>query len=210
MLGSCLGNQGGLRCGNTLSLVGAATSNIFVATNVLLRQTRVCYNKHVCYDKTCLLSRQKYGCQDKTFVQTNIFLLRQKHNFVATKLLPRQAYFCRDKHVFVATTKQKTEQNKKRLFWHACGNETFVMTNTCLSWQKYFVATNIILSLQKFCHGKHTFVTTKDVFCRDKHVFVAKTANSSVFQCTVVFLYHSRLIKNSNFIQTRMDNQFDN
>ena len=31
---------------------------------------------------------------------------------------------------------------------------------------------NIILFGQKFCHGKHTFVTTKDVFCHDKHMFV--------------------------------------
>ena len=34
------------------------------------------------------------------------------------------------------------------------------------------VATNIILSRQKFSRGKHTFVVTKDLFCRDKQVFV--------------------------------------
>ena len=58
---------------------------------------------------------------------------------------------CRDKHMFVAT---------KHVF--CC--------DKYLSWQTYFVATNIILSWQMFCRGKHTFVARKDVFCRDKHV----------------------------------------
>ena len=46
-----------------LSLAGAATSIIFVATKALWRQTRVCR------DKTGILSRQ-----NKTFVAPNIFL----------------------------------------------------------------------------------------------------------------------------------------
>ena len=47
------------------------------------------------------------NCLNKTFVMTNI--CRDKHNFVATKVLFRQAYFCRDKTsvatkmIFVAT-----------------------------------------------------------------------------------------------------------
>ena len=49
-----------------LSLAGAATSIIFVATKVLSRQSRVCR------DKTRLLSRQKYACREKCFVATNI------------------------------------------------------------------------------------------------------------------------------------------
>ena len=78
-----------------LPLAGAAASITFVATSVLLRQTRV----------SCDKTRQNYV-----------------------------AYFCRDKR---------------------------------------FVATNIILSRQTFCHDKHTFVTTKkNVFCRDKHMFI--------------------------------------
>ena len=41
-------------------------------------------------------SCHKYNfCRDKSFVPTKIFC-RDKHNFVATKLLSRQAYFCRD------------------------------------------------------------------------------------------------------------------
>ena len=66
----------------TLSLAGAATSIILVAT------------KHVfCRDKNMLavtnvLSRQNYVCRDK------IFLSRQTSR---QKFCLRQAYFCRDK-----------------------------------------------------------------------------------------------------------------
>ena len=63
-----------------LSLAGVAISNIFVATNVFSRQTR-------------LLSRQKYLKK-----LSRICVDKHKHTFVATKDV-----FCRDKHVFVAT-----------------------------------------------------------------------------------------------------------
>ena len=61
------------------------------------------------------------------------------------------------------------------LFGHVCRDKTRLLsrqtntTNICCD--KCFVATNIILSRQKFCLDKHTFVGTKDLFCRDKHVF---------------------------------------
>ena len=67
-------------------------------------------------------------------------------------------------------------------------NTSFVTTKVCLSQQTRvcrdkLVAINIILSRQRFCHGKHTFV----VFCRDKHktfvatkiIFMAAPANDS-------------------------------
>ena len=50
-------------------LAEAATSIFVVATEVNL-----CCDKH---DKTLLLSRQKYACRDKTFVNPNIFLSQQ-------------------------------------------------------------------------------------------------------------------------------------
>ena len=55
-------------------------------------------------------------------------------------------------------------------------NMSFVMTKVCslqqnLSWQ-IFVMINMCL-WQKFCHHKHTFVMTKDMFCHDKILFVA-------------------------------------
>ena len=69
-----------------LSLVGAATSIIFVTTKVLLQQTHVCWDKHVfvmtqqviclswqtcvCHDKTGCLLWQKYDGHNKTFVTT--------------------------------------------------------------------------------------------------------------------------------------------
>ena len=62
-----------------------ATSMIFVATTVLLWETRVCRHK------TRLLSRQKYARRDKTFC-------RGKHVFAATKDV-----FCRNKGMLAAT-----------------------------------------------------------------------------------------------------------
>ena len=77
-----------------LSLVGSATSIIFVATNFLSTQTCVCC------DKTHLLSWQKYACHDKTFVATNTC------TFVVTKDM-----FCHDKHMFVMTKVSLVWQN---------------------------------------------------------------------------------------------------
>ena len=95
-----------------LSLAGAATSVIFVATNTCLSRQ----NTSVVATKICL-SRQRLCGAKLTFVATNTFLLRQKD---------------------------------------ACRDKTFVSPPP-----------------QKFCRGKHTFFTTKDVCCRDKHGFVA-------------------------------------
>ena len=89
-----------------LSLAGAATSVIFIATNTCLSR------------QTHLLSRQKYACHDKTFVTTNIFLSRQinicrdKHNIVATSLLLSRQNTC-----FVATKNMFCRDNN-----YACGN----------------------------------------------------------------------------------------
>ena len=76
------------------------------------------------------------------FVATKVTLVCRDK----TGLLSQPKYACWDKHVFVAL----------KLFLR----------------QKYFVATNIILSKQKLCRGKHTFVATKNVCCHDKHVLV--------------------------------------
>ena len=87
-----------------LSLVGAATSIIFVVAEVLSQQTRVCH------DKTPVLSQQKYACWDKTSVATKIFC----HTFVTTKDV-----FHHDKHAFVAT-------------YSVCSDQTFVVTKMIL------------------------------------------------------------------------------
>ena len=84
-------------CAGIISLAGAATSIIFVATKVLSRQTR-------------LLSRQMYGCRDKIMLVATKYFCRV---FFATKLLSQQAYFCRDqrrvlsRQNFCAMTRQK-------------------------------------------------------------------------------------------------------
>ena len=78
----------GQRLSRSLSLVGAATSIIFVS------RWKFCCNKHVfCHDKICL-SQQKYK---HIFVMTKLLSWR----IFVTKLLLQQAYFCRNKHVFV-------------------------------------------------------------------------------------------------------------
>ena len=48
-----------------ISLAGVATSIIFVMAKVLSLQTCVCHDKHVCHDKTHLLSQQKSAHHDK-------------------------------------------------------------------------------------------------------------------------------------------------
>ena len=104
-------------------------------------------------------------CRDRSFVATEVRLSRQK-------FLLRQAYFCCDKHMFVATKhvfrcdKSMLVATKLLSRQTRVVQQIFVVTNR-LSRQKYFVATNIILSLQTFCRSKHTFVATKIVFCRD-------------------------------------------
>ena len=99
---------------NNLSLAGAATSIIFVATNRSFVATKhvFCRHKSMLF-ATKLLSWQNYVCRDKPFVATNI-----KHMFVATSILlsrqktclSRQKYacVCRDKSMLVATIIKRT------------------------------------------------------------------------------------------------------
>ena len=110
-----------------VSLTGAATCIIFVATKVLLRQTRVCR------DKTRLFSRQKYAYRDK-------------HIFVATTLLSRQK-ICRDKLIFVATNTSFVA-TKICLVTNTCVSRQkyFVTTNIILSRDERFVAASILVA----------------------------------------------------------------
>jgi len=93
-----------------VSLAGAATSIITVATKYVF-----------CRNKTCLLSRQKYAWRDKGFVATSILcrikrpvLSRQtrichgKSKLVVTKVLSRQNYVCHDKYL----SRQKFSRQK--------------------------------------------------------------------------------------------------
>ena len=63
-----------------LSLNVCRNKCVFVVTSLLWL-----WQIHVCWDKTCLLSLQKYSCHNRTFLTTNTCLLRQV--FVATKVL---------------------------------------------------------------------------------------------------------------------------
>ena len=93
-----------------VSLAGAATSIIFVATKVCLPRQNFCCDKIV--------------CRDKTFDATNC----DKIMFVATKRLTRQEYFCRDK-TRVLSRQIRICRNKSKLV----AKKTFVTTKLCLS-----------------------------------------------------------------------------
>ena len=99
------------------------------------------------------VTRQFCCCDKHVFVVTNTWLSWQNTSFVAKKVcLSQQNYFCSD---------------KKLLF---------------LSLQAYFCCDKRrVLSRQKFCLDKHTFVAKKRRVllqqthaCHDKHVFVAR------------------------------------
>ena len=120
--------------------------------------------EHACSFDSCPLP---YHCCDKSmlvmnffFVMTNNFLSWQnfgcdKHKFVVTTVLSWHTYmFVMTKHVFC--------RDKSR-------DKTFLSWETRICRNKSFVTTKIILSQQKFCCSKHTFVATKDTFCHDKH-----------------------------------------
>ena len=65
----------------SVSLAGAATSITFVATKVLLRQTRACRDKRVFVATKHVFCREKYlsqeilFCHNKTFIETKMILV---------------------------------------------------------------------------------------------------------------------------------------
>ena len=107
-----------LECVLKLSLAGAATSIIFVATNT-------CLSRQICvfpWQNTCL-SLQNYVCRDKyfsgqRFCRDKNILSRQKK--LATKLLSRQA------HVFLPTK----VLSRQKYLWPMIQNGVF-MTPSC-------------------------------------------------------------------------------
>ena len=95
----------------TLSLAGAATSIIFVATKHVFHRNKTKKQKYACRDKTFVVLSQ-HVCRDKSFVATSMLLSQQKTCFVTTNTsLSQQKYaccskyfspqnFCHDKHTF--------------------------------------------------------------------------------------------------------------
>ena len=115
-----------------------------------------CHKSHFCHDKGfvttkhifCRLSQQTFVVTKILWVCHNKYLSRQTWFWL---LLP-QAYFCVCCDETCLLSRQK----------YAC---SFAMTKV-LSRQNM---TNIILSRQKICHGKHTSVATTDMFSCDKN-----------------------------------------
>ena len=153
-----------------ISVAGAATSFfvfVFISTNVLSRETRVCRDKHVyittkhvfCRDKSMLVATKLH---DKIMFVMTKRLSRQTFVFVSTKDVSRQAYFCRNKRrVCVFRNKSMLVATK------ALSRQTRICCN------KNILSRQTAFSRHNFCQDKHTFVATKDEFCRDRHVFVA-------------------------------------
>ena len=84
-----------------------------------------------------LTRRQKYACRDKTVVVTNTGVSRQifcrdKHNFVATKLLSRQAYFCRDKRLVLS---RQTRVCRDKTLPKLCQNAKTLARQKFYLWQ---------------------------------------------------------------------------
>ena len=63
------------------------------------------------------------------------------------------------------------------------------------------VATNIILSRQRFSRDKHIFVTTKDVFVATKMIVVAVPANGIISLTVSVDAEHRERKKHSKPLQ---------
>ena len=101
------------------------------------------------------LSRQNTSKRrDRTFVATNIY--RNKHNFIATKVMSREAYFCRDKHVFLAT----------KLSYQA---STLLSEKTRLFFLLlFFVAAKFLSRQAYFCGDKRSVLSRKN-FCCDRN-----------------------------------------
>ena len=126
-----------------MSLAGAATSIIFVATEVRL-------------------PRQTFCCDEIMFVVTKLLM---QQIFVLTNMcLSRQAYFCCDKgcvflrqtrvcHKCSVTTKIHLSQQ------NLCHNKhTFVVTKDAFFCDKRVFVTNVLSQQKYICHNK-TFVT---------------------------------------------------
>ena len=149
-------------------IVSSFTLGTNVQTTTILKRfyfstdLQRCHWQNFCHDKnyTCGSSCHKnHSCHDKSFVTTNTCLSQQTHVCHNTHVLvsSQQTY------IFVATNTNII------LSQHKCA--CFVTANIYFCCDKYkhnLVKTNIILSWIWFCHGKHTFVMTKDMFCCDK------------------------------------------
>ena len=112
-----------------VSLVGAATSIIFVTTKVLSLQTRLswqtcawhafCHNKSM-FIVTKLLLQQNYDCHDKYLSWQTFWVLSwQKYFATTTKICDR---------TFVTTSILLLRQKTRFVMTNTC----FVTTNTCL------------------------------------------------------------------------------
>ena len=116
---------------NILSLAGAATSIIFVATYLVV--TKLCLSRRNIFVAAKRLLRQIFFATKVIFRQENFccdksMLVVTKHLSWQTRVCQDKQNFCHDKHTFVA---------KKDIL---CSHKhVFVAINTCLSRQKIYL-----------------------------------------------------------------------
>ena len=105
----------------TVSLAGAATSIIFVATNVFVATKYVfCRNKSMLVAKKPLL-RQTYFCichGELTFVATNTCLSQQNTSFVTTKVCLSRQTFCKIYFTSLLLSRQTRAPTRPRNIWN--------------------------------------------------------------------------------------------
>ena len=125
----------------SVSLVGAAISIIFVATNVFVFVVT------------------EYFCHDKTFVVTNI--CRDKPVFVVTKVLSQQAYFCRNTSLLLSRQTHVCCDKSKLVATKPLSRKNYVYW--LLSWQKY------VCHDKHFCCDKRHVLSWQTCVCHDKN-----------------------------------------
>ena len=126
-------------------------------------------------------------------VATNKFC-RDKHDFVALKLLSCETYFCHDKPAFVAT---------KHLF---CLDKSMLVVTKPLSQTQFrrdksFIAASILFLRQKTCDKTKKQNKNKNVFCPNKSMLVA----SRLLSRQLFFFIAPNIFSRQNFCRAKFN-----
>ena len=76
-----------------------------------------CHKYHFCRDKRRVLSRQKYACRDKSFVETKHVFYRDKRMLAATKYLSRQTHGEMSHTSLLGACRRGKNQTREDLKW---------------------------------------------------------------------------------------------
>ena len=166
------------------------------------------WQTRVCHDKTCLISRQKYACGNKTSVVADTFLSQQslsRQIFLVTNIILLWEMFVMTS--LLLSWQACVYHNKTCLqLWRkcACHDKSFVATDTCLSRQKFcfchdkhhfvvtsFIVASILLSWQMMCLSSQTHVCHNNKIIVTKIILVAAPTNALHRDNKVVYIVYS-------------------